>query len=113
LLTDNDIRPFNVIFAATNHCQESGLVQFSSNDDKEIIIHVEKLLARYGKGIDDLPTLAIKLFDVPRLDVAGLIQTQIPRKDRLREVERMRRKGKLPKDGICKLEELYLGCSAG
>ncbi len=85
------------------------MVQFKSNDDTETGIYVDELLAEYRKGIYDLPTLAIKLFDVPELDVAGVIQRQIPRKDRLLEIERMRNKEKLPKDGVCKLEELYLG----
>ncbi len=85
------------------------MVQFNSNDNTETRVYVDKLLSEYRNGIYDLPTLAIKLFDVPELDVAAVIQKQIPHKDRLREIERMRNKGKLPKDGVCKLEELYLG----
>ncbi len=90
------------------------MVQFNSKySAKQTRTYVEKLLARYRKGIYDLPTLTIKLFDVPKLDVADLIQKKIPRTDRLREVERMRGKNGLPQDGICKLEELYLGPSGG
>ncbi len=90
------------------------MVQFNSKDtDERTRIYVEKLLAGYRKGTYDLPTLAIKLFDVPELDVAEVIQKKIPRSDRLREVEKMKRKNKLPQDGICRLEELYLGPSAG
>lgn len=89
------------------------MFRFNSADDRKIRGHVEKLLERYRKGTYDLPTLAIELLNVPKLDVAGLIQSQIPRNDRLREVERMKMKDKLPKDGICKLENLYLGYSNG
>jgi len=86
------------------------LVQYRSNNVKKTGTYIEKLLARYKKGTYDLPTLAIKLLDVPELDVADFIQKKIPRKDRLLEIERMKKKDKLPKDGICKLEELYMGC---
>lgn len=89
------------------------MVQYRSNIDKGTGTYIEKLLARYRKGIYDLPTLAIMLLDVPELDVADFIQKKIPRKDRLREIERMKKKDKLPKDGIRKLEELYMGCSSG
>lgn len=88
------------------------MVRLESFDDNSRKVYVKILISRYRRGIYDLPTLAIKLLDVPELDVADLIQKEIPRKDRLLEIERMKKKDKLPKEGICKLEELYLGCPA-
>jgi hypothetical protein len=71
--------------------------------------HVKNLLSRYEKGIYDLPTLTLMLLGIPDIDVAEFMQKRIPLEERLQEVQRMRMNGKLPKDGIRRLEELYLG----
>ena len=111
MLPVNAMKPLGTTFVTINNIRESGLVQYNSFIDNNCKVYVKNLLSRYRKGIYDLPTLAIKLLDIPELDVADLIQKEIPRKDRLLEIERMKKKEKLPKDGICKLEELYLGRS--
>jgi hypothetical protein len=75
--------------------------------------YAEYLLSRYRKGIDDLPTLTLMLLSIPEIDVAGFLQKSIPHEERLQQIRRMRLNFKLPKDGISRLEELYLGRNRG
>lgn len=63
------------------------MVQLDSFDDNNRTIHVKKLLSRYRKGIYDLPTLAIKLLDVPELDAADVIQNFIRHRARLKRYQ--------------------------
>jgi hypothetical protein len=76
---------------------------------KNYITYAENLLSRYREGIDDLPTLALMLLEIPEIDAAEFIQKSIPQEERLQEIQRMRMNAKLPKDGISRLEEIYLG----
>ncbi len=78
-------------------------------DEDQKRSYVEDSLEMYKQGVYDLPSLAIMLLNVPGLDVAQLLQRSIPFNERSQEVERMRKVGTLPEQGIRRLETFYIG----
>jgi hypothetical protein len=85
------------------------VIQPDSWDTHDKKSYTEEPLDRYKKGLYDLPTLALMLYDFPELDVADFIQRSIPHDERYQAVERIKKNYKLPIDGVSRLENMFLG----
>jgi hypothetical protein len=84
------------------------VVQLSLWDKRMVNVFLNELLESYMQGLYDLPTLALMLHDIPKLDVADFIQRSIPHRDRYLAVERIKNNTKLPIDGVSRLEKMFL-----
>jgi hypothetical protein len=63
---------------------------------------------RYRKSLDVLPAKALTLLAIPNFDVSGFLEKNIQREEKWQEIQRKKENAKLPEDGICLLENLYL-----
>jgi hypothetical protein len=85
------------------------VIQPDSWDKHEKKAYADEHLERYKKGLYDLPTLALMLYDIPKFEVADFIQRSIPHEERYLAVERIKKNTRLPIDGVSRLENMFLG----
>ena len=85
------------------------MIQPDAWDAHEKKAYVDEHFERYKIGLYDLPTLALMLYDIPKLDVADFIQRSIPHEERYQAVERIKKNNNLPIDGVSRLENMFLG----